>query len=48
MNKKELYVKPELEIKLFETEDIITTSDEGWTGWYPINLSSENSNNGRY
>lgn len=39
---KELYVRPELEIELFKTEDIITASVEGdndtepgndWEGW---------------
>ncbi len=30
---KELYTRPELEIERFETEDIITTSNDNFGGW---------------
>ncbi len=36
---KEVYEKPELCVELFETEDVITTSDpdgEGWTDFIPL------------
>lgn len=42
---KELYTKPELEIEVFATEDIITASDNdgGWLpGWNTKEASEDN------
>ena len=48
MSQKEIYVKPGIELEMFETDDVITASDpdgEGWTGFYPISYTD--SSDGR-
>lgn len=45
MEKKELYKTPEIELEVFDTEDVITTSDEkDWSDWVPLSSRSNNYN----